>query len=65
MQLFKLDDDREEQVNRLADYPDKVASLLRLLEQQVSQGRCTPGDPVSNDRDVSFLPDGVTMPPRN
>ncbi len=64
MQLFNLDVDRGEQVNLLAKHPDKVKSLLRLLERQVNDGRCTPGEPVSNDRDVEFLPAGVTMPPR-
>ena len=44
------------------DEPQKVNALLKLLDEQVRMGRCTPGDKVSNDRDVTFLPKGVTMP---
>jgi arylsulfatase A len=62
LQLFNLDDDRGEQTNLADSQPEKVASLLRLLEGQVKNGRCTPGDAVANDRDVKFLPAGVSMP---
>ncbi|MFT5128609.1 MAG: arylsulfatase A [Rhodothermales bacterium] len=62
MQLFNLDEDRGERTNLLASQPEKVASLLKLLDRQVSNGRCTPGEAVKNDRDVTFLPKGVSMP---
>ena len=62
MQLFNLKTDREEKTNLVAEYPEKVESLLGLLGQQVADGRCTPGKPVSNDREVEFLPKGVEMP---
>jgi arylsulfatase A len=62
MQLFNLDEDRGEERNLLDKHPEKVASLLKLLEGQVMKGRCTPGEAVSNDREVSFLPTGVSMP---
>jgi arylsulfatase A len=62
MQLFNLDDDPGERTNLLAAQPEKVAALLRLLDEQVRRGRCTPGEAVSNDRDVTFLPAGVTLP---
>ena len=64
LQLFNLDDDPGERKNLLAEHPEKVESLLRLLDRQVSSGRCTPGEAVSNDRDIRFLPAGVTLPPR-
>jgi arylsulfatase A len=62
MQLFNLDDDPGEQTNLLSAQPEKVAALLRLLDEQVCRGRCTPGEAVPNDREVNFLPAGVEMP---
>ncbi len=56
MQLFNLDDDRGEQKNLLNENPDKVTELLQLLEEQVNNGRCTPGEKVANDREITFLP---------
>ena len=56
MQLYNLQADRGEQTNLVAEYPEKVESLLQLLGQQVEDGRCTPGNPVDNDREVKFLP---------
>jgi arylsulfatase A len=37
--------------------------LLKLLSKEVSQGRCTPGNKISNDREVVFLPKGVSLSP--
>ena len=62
MQLFNLSKDRGEQTNLVNEEKEQVASLLSLLNTQVVQGRCTPGKPVSNDREVSFLPKGVSLP---
>ncbi|QDU92913.1 sulfatase family protein [Lignipirellula cremea] len=62
LQLFHLGQDPGEQKNRVQDEPEKVADLLRLLQTQVQNGRCTPGEPVKNDRQVTFLPAGVTLP---
>lgn len=62
MQLFNLDDDPGERKNLLAEHADKVNALLLLLDRQVRNGRCTPGEKVDNDRDVNFLPAGVTLP---
>jgi arylsulfatase A len=61
MQLFNLDEDKAEKKNLLASHPEKVESLLHLLDQQVQKGRCTQGKAVANDRKVSFLPAGVTL----
>ena len=61
MQLFNLDDDPGERENLVAAQPEQVKVLLRLLGQQVNSGRCTPGEAVSNDRDITFLPARVTL----
>ena len=63
MQLFNLADDPGEQRNLVLAHPDKVRELISLLDRQVHRGRCTPGEAVSNDRDVTFLPDGISLPP--
>ena len=62
MQLFNLDADPGERSNMVADEPERVAALLRLLDEQVRSGRCTPGEAVSNDREIEFLPEGVEVP---
>ena len=62
MQLFDLAADPGETKNLVSEHPDRVKVLLQLLQKQVDNGRCTPGQPVPNDRDVTFLPEGVTMP---
>lgn len=64
MQLFDLKGDRGERKNLLDEHPERVATLLRQLKKEVSQGRSTPGNPVSNDREVTFLPKGVSPPVR-
>ena len=65
MQLYNLADDPAERKNLLKDHPEKVNSLLLLLDQQVRNGRCTSGKKVSNDRDVKFLPAGAKLQIRN
>lgn len=65
MQLYNLADDPAESKNRVAEEPDRVNTLLLLLQEQVRNGRCTPGPTLQNDRDVKFLPTGVEMPQRN
>lgn len=62
MQLFDLDSDPGETKNLVDAEPEQVKALLRLLDQQVNNGRCTPGQAVSNDRNVTFLPAGVEIP---
>ena len=65
MQLYNLAEDPAETKNLIDAEPEKVNALLLLLDEQVRNGRCTPGEPLKNDRDVKFLPAGVTMPERN
>ena len=62
LQLFNLVTDRGEQKNLAEEKPAKVKELLTLLQKEVEEGRCTSGNPVPNDRDVVFLPKGVTLP---
>ena len=54
MQLFNLTDDPAETKNLVESNPEKVKALLALLDEQVNNGRCTPGPKVPNDRDVKF-----------
>ncbi len=62
MQLFNLKVDPGEQNNLMSGNPEKVAELLILLDRQVKNGRCTPGRKVPNDRNIVFLPKGVSLP---
>lgn len=61
MQLFNLADDAGETNNLVDGEPGKVEHLLALLEEQVKNGRCTPGQPLKNDRDVEYLPAGAKL----
>ncbi|MDP6858525.1 MAG: arylsulfatase [Verrucomicrobiales bacterium] len=56
MQLFNLKNDPGERNNLVSKHPNKVSSLLQLLESQVEKGRSTPGSQLSNDRKVTILP---------
>ena len=62
MQLFNLKDDRGESKNLIAEKRLKANELIHLLNGEVERGRSSPGKPVPNDREVTFLPGGVTMP---
>lgn len=65
MQLFNIKEDRGEKRNLINDEPEKVESLLSLLEEHVRMGRSTPGKALSNDRDIKFLPSDIVRPKRN
>jgi len=60
-QLFNLKQDRSEKKNLHPKKKDKVNELLAVLDKEVKNGRSTPGKPVPNDREVSFLPAGVSI----
>lgn len=62
VQLFDLANDPAEQTNLAASNPEKVASLIELLQDYVDSGRSTPGDTLKNDRDVTFLPKKFSVP---
>ncbi|MEM7478962.1 MAG: sulfatase-like hydrolase/transferase, partial [Planctomycetota bacterium] len=63
MQLYNLKEDRGERNNLVDENPKQVAALLTLLDKHVKAGRCTPGESVPNDREITFLPKGVELPP--
>ena len=58
MQLFNLKQDRAETENLIEKNPAKAQELLRILEEEIAAGRCSPGKPVPNDRKVVFMPKG-------
>jgi arylsulfatase A len=62
MQLYHLANDPGEKKNLVDDEPEKVKALLRLLDKQVRNGRCTPGPQLKNDREVQFLPANINLP---
>ncbi len=62
MQLFNLNDDPSESTNLAVNNPAQVNRLLTLLATHIAEGRSTPGPAVANDREISFLPSGVTLP---
>lgn len=62
LQLYHLDEDPAETKNLVDEQPAKVRELMELLAEQVNLGRSTPGEKLSNDRDVKFLPAGVEFP---
>ena len=62
LQLYDLSRDVAETTNIAEKHPEKVRHLLRLLDDIVHKGRSTPGEALSNDREVTFLPKSVTLP---
>jgi arylsulfatase A len=62
LQLYDLEADPAETTDRQADQAEIVAELLRHLAAEVQRGRSTPGPTLTNDREVSFLPAGMTLP---
>lgn len=65
MQLFHLGIDPGETHNLAGVYPQKVDALIGLLATYVGNGRSTPGNSVSNDREIEFLPKGVASKSAN
>ena len=65
LQLFNLSKDVSERENVAELYPEKVTELLQFLDDVVKNGRSTPGGQLENDRVVTFLPKGVTLPSAN
>ena len=65
MQLFNMFEDPKESMNLVEKHPDQVDQLLNVLASEISAGRCTPGAPLANDREIAFLPGGVVLPSGN
>lgn len=56
MQLYDLGNDPAETNNLIAENPGQAEGLLKLLQDQVANGRCTPGPKLPNDREVKVMP---------
>ena len=54
MQLYDTEADVSEKQNLEAAHPDIVQRLTKQLEQWVSDGRSTPGQPQQNDTTVDI-----------
>ncbi len=65
IQLFNLRADKGEKTNLQATHQRKVSELIKTLAREVENGRSSKGNPVPNDREVSFLPSGFAMPEPN
>jgi len=59
VQLFRLDRDPGETKNLAADHPEKVKELFKLINEQITAGRSTPGANIPNDRDRIDLFRGI------
>ena len=50
VQLFDLAHDPHEDNNLAAEHPQRVADMVRLLREQMTAGRCTPGPKVESQQ---------------
>ena len=50
LQLYNLENDLHEDDNLAAKHPEVVSSLLQSLQQQIDNGRSSPGPKLQNDR---------------
>lgn len=53
-QLYHLEDDLAETTNLYEERPAVVTEMMALLQQQIEQGRSTPGEPQENDVPVKW-----------
>ena len=56
LQLYDVETDPGEEQNLADQYPQVVEDLTKLLTQYVENGRSTPGQPQSNEGEITFLP---------
>jgi hypothetical protein len=56
LQLYNLEKDIDESNNLVAEYPEVVDRLTRLMEEYVEKGRSTPGAAQKNQGEIEFLP---------
>ena len=52
MQLFNLAEDKAEKKNLVSKHPECVQELLKILQKEINNGRCTPGKKIPNDREI-------------
>ncbi|MDE0736114.1 MAG: sulfatase-like hydrolase/transferase, partial [Pirellulaceae bacterium] len=55
VQLFYLGSDPHEDTNLAVRYPDRVRSMVALLQRQIETGRSTPGPKLKNDKNVRII----------
>ncbi|OYP35558.1 sulfatase family protein [Rhodopirellula sp. MGV] len=55
MQLYNLADDPGETKNLFVSEPDRVESMIAMMQQAIDNGRTTPGKKLSNDVDVVMV----------
>lgn len=55
VQLFDLSNDLHEDNDLASQYPERVAAMVALLQEQVAEGRSTPGPKLSNDAHVRIV----------
>ena len=55
VQLFNLNNDPHEDHNLAAEHPARVKKMVALLQQQVENGRSTPGPKLKNDKNVKIV----------
>ena len=55
VQLFDLSRDPHEDRNLAAKHPERVRSMVALLQKQIDTGRSTPGPRLANDRNVRMI----------
>lgn len=55
VQLFNLANDPHEDSNLAANYPQRVAKMVALLQAQVENGRSAPGPALKNDKRVKIV----------
>lgn len=51
VQLFDVSKDLHEDHNLASEHPDRVAKMVKLLQNQIATGRSTPGPDLKNGRD--------------
>ncbi len=55
VQLYLLSEDPHEDNNLAASHPERVEEMVKLLQQQVANGRSTPGPKLKNDKNVKIV----------
>ena len=55
VQLFDLAKDPHEDNNLAAVHPERVEQMVAILQEQVANGRSTPGPNLKNDKNVKVV----------